>query len=69
MTGALIIAALAALAGVIFWGAVRSAAKRGAADALTERRPEPSPDDTPEPVYRVDGKVYVNGRWVREKKN
>lgn len=67
MTGALIIAALAALAGVIFWGAVRSAAKRGAADALTERRP--APDDTPEPVYRVDGKVYINGRWVREKKN
>jgi hypothetical protein len=37
MTGGVIVAVLAALAGLGFWAAVRSAAKRGAEQALRER--------------------------------
>jgi hypothetical protein len=67
---AFVVAVIAALVGVIFWAAVRNSSKRAAQQVLEERDAKPAAEesDPTVPVYRIDGKVYVNGRWVREKK-
>ena len=63
--GAFWVAAIAALIGVIFWGAVRSSAKQGAKRAIDEHEQEKK---TPEGLIEVDGKVYVDGKWISKKR-